>query len=100
MALPPLADQAAYAFIRLTGALLFTALVFALPISGFMVLADIAIAFVAKSAPTLNALTFGMPVKSAILMIMLFFYVDLAYPKLLDSFAGSLDMMESLFRDE
>ena len=98
--LPAFADEAAYLFIRFAGGLIFMALVFALPISGFMVLADIVIAFLARSAPTLNALTFGMPVKSVILLIMLVLYMNIAFPKILDSFAGSLDMIERLFVDE
>jgi type III secretion protein T len=96
--LPPLDDDAAFLVMRFAGVLFFTAVVFALPISGFMFLADVAIAFVARSAPTLNALTFGMPVKSAVLLIMLFLYLDLAFPKMMQTFQDTLHLVEALFR--
>jgi type III secretion protein SpaR/YscT/HrcT len=96
--LPPFKDDAAFVLMRFAGVLFFTAIVFALPIAGFMFMADIAIAFVARAAPTLNALVFGMPVKSAILLIMLFLYVDLAFPKLMETFQDTLSIMEALFR--
>lgn len=98
--LPPLDRDAFYLFGRFAGVLLFTSVVFALPISGFMLLADIAIAFIGRSAPTLNALTFGMPVKSGILLVMLGFYVDIAFPAIIDSFASSLDLVEAVFANE
>ena len=98
--LPPLAEEAMFAFIRLTGTLYLTAVALALPVSGFMVLADIVIAFVACSAPTLSTLTFGMPVKSAVMLIMLFFYVDIAYPMIFDTFTTSLDLLKSVLSSE
>jgi type III secretion protein T len=98
--LPPLDREAFYLFGRFAGILIFTSLVFALPISGFMFLADIAVAFIARSAPTLNALTFGMPVKSALLLIMLGFYIDIAFPAVMESFAASLEMIKTVFAHE
>ncbi|MEL6219378.1 MAG: flagellar biosynthetic protein FliR [Pseudomonadota bacterium] len=88
--LPPLQDNVAVLFGTFAGALLFTAIVFALPISGFMLLADIGIAFIARAAPSLNALTLGMPVKSAVLIFMLFFYVDIAFPRLIEGLGESM----------
>jgi type III secretion protein SpaR/YscT/HrcT len=96
--LPPLDEDAVFLVVRFTGVLFFTAMVFALPISGFMFLADVAIAFVARSAPTLNALVFGMPVKSAILLIMLYLYMDLAFPQLMATFDTTLELMKGMFR--
>jgi len=64
-----------------------------------MLLADIAIALIARSAPTLNALTFGMPVKSGILLIMLVFYIDIAYPTVMDSFSRALQLTEQVLGD-
>jgi type III secretion protein T len=98
--LPPLDEGAMLLFGRFAGVLFFTSVVFALPISGFMLLADIAIAFVARSAPTLNALTFGMPVKSAILLIMLGFYLDIAYPAVMEGFSGALAITEKVLSNE
>ncbi len=98
--LPPLSDGATYLFIEFAGVLFFSAFVFALPISGLMVLADIVIAFVARSAPTLNALTFGMPVKSALLVVMLFFYMDIAFPRLINSLGEALAVLEEVLAHE
>ncbi|MEM9147431.1 MAG: flagellar biosynthetic protein FliR [Pseudomonadota bacterium] len=88
--LPPLDKDVAVLFGALAGSLLFTAIVFALPISGFMLLADIGIAFIARAAPSLNALTLGMPVKSAVLIFMLFFYMDIAFPRLIEGLGESM----------
>ena len=98
--LPPLTESTQFLFWRFAGVLLFSSIVFALPISGFMFLADVAIAFVARSAPTLNALTFGMPVKSAILLLMLNFYIDVAYPAVLANFADAISLSEKVFVGE
>lgn len=98
--LPELNGEVAYLYSMFAGTLIFGAVVFALPISGFMLLADIGIAFIAKGAPTLNALTFGMPVKSGILLIMLFFYIGIAFPNIMDTFTNSLAFMEILFSNE
>lgn len=89
--LPPLQDNIAVLFGELAGSLLFTAIIFALPISSFMLLADIGVAFAARTAPSLNALTLGMPVKSAILVFMLVAYLDIAFPRLIEGLAGSID---------
>jgi type III secretion protein T len=98
--LPPLDREAFFLFGRFAGILIFSSVVFALPIVGFMLLADIAITFLARSAPTLNALTFGMPVKSAILLIMLGLYIDIAFPAVMDSFASALAMTKAVFSNE
>lgn len=95
-AFPDITREAMMLFIRFAGTVYFAAMVLVLPISGFMLLSDICIAFLARSAPSLNALTFGMPVKSAVLMIMLIFYVDILYPKVLDMLAGALEMMKQV----
>ncbi len=94
--LPEFDSEIALLYGQLAGSLLFTAVMFALPISGFMFLADIAIAFAAKSAPTLNALTLGMPVKTAIMILMLFAYVDVAFPGLVEGLFSSIDNLESV----
>ena len=65
-----------------------------------MFISDIAVAFIARSAPTLNALTFGMPVKSSILLIMLGFYIEIAYPAVMEGFAGALSLTEKVFESE
>jgi type III secretory pathway component EscT len=51
----------------------------------------------AKSAPTLNALTFGMPVKSAILLIMLLFYIEIAFPHVFEMFQFGINALSELF---
>ncbi len=86
-------------FGSIAGALLLSALMFTLPISGFMLLADIGIAFIAKGAPTLNAMTFGMPVKSGIMLIMLFFYVSIGFPIIMENFEGSTNLLLKIFSD-
>jgi len=92
--LPPLSHETLLLFIRFAGMVYFTAMVLVLPISGFMLLGDICIAFLARSAPSLNALTLGMPVKSAILLVMLIFYVAVLYPEVLETMAGALVLMQ------
>lgn len=99
-ALPPLSGDAAYLFIKFSGLALFAAIIFVLPISGLMVLADIVIAFLARSATTLNALTFGMPVKTAIMLLVLAFYIQFAYPRVLETLADALALTEEVFGNE
>ncbi|MGL6209795.1 MAG: EscT/YscT/HrcT family type III secretion system export apparatus protein [Paracoccaceae bacterium] len=97
----PLPDQRMIAhFIDMAGALFFVGVVYAIPIAGFMLLADIVIAYLARSAPTLNALVFGMPIKSAIMLIMLVYYVDQAFPALVGHFRMSLEEVARMFSDE
>jgi len=91
---PPLNSQSLIEVLKLAGYLFFSALAFALPISALMLLSDFIIAFIAKTAPTLNALTFGMPVKTGILCFMLFFYIEVAYPKLMISFQYTLQELD------
>lgn len=91
---PDLTREAMLLFIRFAGMVYVTALLLVLPISGFMLLSDICIAFLARSAQSLNALTFGMPVKSAVLMAMLIFYMNILYPKLLQTLTGALELMK------
>ncbi len=93
-AFPAMTRETMLLFIRFAGTIYFTAMAIVLPIAGFMLLSDICIAFLARSAPSLNALTFGMPVKSAVLMVMLIFYVDILYPEVLGMLAGALEMMK------
>lgn len=85
-----------FKMVELTGVLFFSAIVVAIPIAALMMLADIIIAFLARSAPTLNALTFGMPVKSFIMCIMLFFYLDIAYPRLIAQLEGALEQVQRI----
>ncbi len=95
--LPDISETGILLFLQFAGTLFFTAAAVSLPIVAFMLLADVAIAFLAKTAPTLNALTFGMPVKSAIVMIMLIFYIDIAYPKVFSMFQNGLKLLERIF---
>ncbi len=99
-ALPVPADRAIVLFIDMSGSLFFIGVLYAMPIAGFMLLADIIIAYLARSAPTLNALVFGMPVKSAIMLFMLVFYVDQAFPALVAHFGVSLEQIARTFADE
>lgn len=98
--LPPFDSSAAIIFVEFVGIAMFAAIVLILPISAMMILADIVIAFLARSAPTLNALTFGMPVKSAILLLFLVAYLDIAYPRIVETLGGALDMMEAVIGNE
>lgn len=96
--LPPFSEETVFRLVELAGILFFTAVALAIPISALMLLADLVIAFIARSAPTLNALTFGMPIKSFILCIMLYFYIDVAYPKLLGELEGALALVRDLLQ--
>lgn len=96
--LPNIDERTIFLLLELAGTLLFIAVVFALPISGLMVLADVVISFIARSAPTLNALTFGMPVKSFILTVMLFFYMSTAYPMLMQELYQALSRLEDVLQ--
>lgn len=93
---PPITRETMTLFIRFAGTVYFTAMVLVLPIAGFMLLSDICIAFLARSAPTLNALTLGMPVKSAVLMIMLIFYIGVVYPDTGETLITSLQMLKQV----
>ena len=95
--LPPFSDETIFQLLELAGVLIFSAIALAVPISALMLLADVVIGFIARNAPTLNALTFGMPVKSSIMCIMLFFYLDIAYPKLIEQLEQTLELIEGLF---
>lgn len=93
---PRFTDNALPLMIRFAGNLFFAALSVVLPILGFMFLADIVIAFLARSAPSLNALTFGMPVKSAVALIMLIVYLNIIYPKMIETLEHGLEMISQV----
>ena len=97
-ALPLIEPVMIYKLVDLAGSMFFTAIALAIPISALMLLADIVISFLTKSAPTLNALTFGMPVKSFILSIMLFYYLDIAYPRIMIELDGALAVVQDLMK--
>lgn len=96
-AFPTVGDDAVMLFIRFSGALFFVAVGIVLPISGFMLIADIVIAYLARSAQTLNALTFGMPVKSAIMLAFMPLYLPILYPKILAALSQSLEFLSRVF---
>lgn len=96
--LPPLQDDIAILFGNFAGSLLLTAVVFVLPISGFMLVADIGIAFAARAAPSLNALTLGMPVKSAVMIFMLYFYIEIAFPRLVSGLGDTTDLVRMVLQ--
>lgn len=87
---PEISEKSLQLLLKFSGEMLLSGLIIVLPISMFMLLADIVISFIAKSAPNLNALTFGMPVKSGILIIMLFSYFHILYPELMRTFSNGL----------
>lgn len=95
---PVISQHTPLLFIRFAGGIFFTAIAIILPISGFMFLADIMIAFLARSAPSLNALTFGMPVKSAILLLLLIPYVGILYPKIIETFVEANHFIIGVFK--
>ncbi|WP_173932912.1 flagellar biosynthetic protein FliR [Chelativorans sp. Marseille-P2723] len=92
--LPDISPEMMLLFLRFAGMVYITAMVLVLPISGFMFLSDICIAFLARSAQSLNALTLGMPVKSAVLMVMLIFYMSILYPNVLQVLSGALELLK------
>ena len=87
-------------FIRIAGTIFFSALLIALPIAGFLFLGDIAVTLIARVAPTLNALAFAMPIKSAILLVMIIFYIELAFPVIFEKFSDSLNTMKLVLEHE
>lgn len=95
--LPSLTQQDATLFIHMAGSIFLSAVIIIAPISGFMLLADIAISFLARAAPSLNALTLGMPVKSGILIIMLMFYISIIFPQLMQQLYTALEMIMRAF---
>ncbi len=95
-AMPLFDPKNIFMMVDLAGVLIFSAVALAIPIAALMFLADIVIAIIAKGAPSLNALTFGMPVKSFIMSIMLFFYVEIAYPRIMIELERSLEMVRNL----
>ena len=82
-AAPQLTREGAAIYAATAGQLFLFGLVYAAPILGFMLLADLAIGFIAKQAPQIEALTFGMPVKSLIMLFTMLFSLDLLYPMIL-----------------
>ncbi len=98
--IPPIDQVRIMLFLRMAGTILFSALLIALPIAGFMFLGDVGVALIARVAPTLNALAFAMPVKSAILLVLLVFYVEIAFPAVFDTFSGALNTMEGVLKHE
>ncbi|MCP1846086.1 type III secretory pathway component EscT [Bradyrhizobium sp. USDA 4524] len=94
--LPQLSANALPLFLRFSGMLFFTAVALTLPISGFLLLADIAIAFLTRTAQSLNALTFAPPVKSFIVLTMLGVYLEIAYPKIMEALATSITLMSKV----
>lgn len=98
--LPELAKNALWVYLHVAAQYFAQAILLAAPIIGFMFLADIAIAFIAKKAQELNPLVFGMPVKTAIMLVMLVFYVEIAYPEVMRTLEGGIGVFESLFADE
>ena len=95
---PEISANSSTLLIQFGGIFFVTALAVAMPISGFMVIADVVIAFLARSAQSLNALTFGMPVKSAIMLVMLFFYLETVYPKIMITFGETLAIMSKVLK--
>lgn len=81
--MPVLDEKMAAIFLRFLGTTFFTAFILILPISGMMFIADILIIYIARIAPSLNALGLGMPVKTAIMLFLLIFYLDILYPQIL-----------------
>ncbi|MES0864914.1 flagellar biosynthetic protein FliR [Ruegeria sp. SCPT10] len=96
----PMNKSSFLAIMELAGGLLVSALLIVFPIAGLMFFADIVVAFLAKSAPSLNALTLGMPIKSAVLLFMLLFYIDIVFPFILHSFVESIDVIDRSFESE
>ncbi|WP_299640973.1 type III secretion system export apparatus subunit SctT [uncultured Tateyamaria sp.] len=95
----PYFDQTfAPVFLDLTGSLLLTSIIFIMPISGFLLIIDIAVAYLAKVAPTINALTFGMPAKSLVVVISLMVYIAILMPIAFDGFGDGLHNLPRILR--
>jgi len=73
-------------FIDYSGATFWVMVQVAAPISCAMIVADIVIALISKFAPSLNAMTLGMPIKSAIMYVLLAATIFINYPNVLNSF--------------
>ncbi|WP_176086026.1 type III secretion system export apparatus subunit SctT [Martelella sp. HB161492] len=95
---PAIDEKHVALYLQMAGHVFFSAIVLVAPIAGFMLIADIAIAFLARSAQSLNALTLGMPVKSAIVLTMLLFYCGIMFPRTMEVFSQSLDMLAKVFQ--
>ncbi len=98
--LPRMESAASYVYIEMAGRILFLAAAFSAPISGFLLLTDIAIVFVAKQAQQLNPLTFGMPIKTAVFLIMVFLYMDYILPQVMELFSTSIETLKVVFSKE
>lgn len=94
---PSLVTENMTLFVEIAGNMFFTAVVLGLMIFGLLLITDIAIAVIARSAPTLNALAFASPVKSMVMIFALIFYVDVAFPEIYAMFADALTSMKKLF---
>ena len=98
--IPPLVDDALWIYMTMAGRYFAFAILLATPIVGFMFVADIAIAFLAKKAQELNPLVFGMPVKTSIMLVMLIFYVEVAFPEVMKTLESGLMVFRLLFANE
>lgn len=90
--LPVISKNAPFLLIRFAAATFFTAIAFTVPICGFTLLVDIAIALLARTTPSLNALTFSPQVKTVIVLLMLGAYLEAAYPKIIDALSENLTL--------
>lgn len=93
---PLVTEVAVSAFIDTAGSIFLLALVLAIPVMGFMFLVDISVAYIAKSAPSLNALIFAMPVKAIVLVVMLGSYISLVFPQIFKIFKEALTYTENV----
>ncbi len=93
--MPALDEKMAEVLLNFLGAEFSVALTLTLPISGMMFIADIIIAYIARTAPSLNALALGMPVKTGIMLFLLIFYLDMLYPRILSGAGEALIYLSS-----
>ncbi|WP_273795011.1 EscT/YscT/HrcT family type III secretion system export apparatus protein [Brucella intermedia] len=80
------------------GAFFASAFLLALPVSGLMFITDVIIAYIARAAPSLNALAFGMPIKTMVFLITLVFYMDIIYPQILERYSEAIRYLSEVLQ--
>lgn len=87
-------------YFRLVGNYLTEAILLAVPMVGMMLLVDIVIVYLAKKAQELNPLVFGMPVKTTVMLIVLIYYIEAAFPVIMDSLEVSFHSIRAMGNHE
>ncbi|MFK4064105.1 EscT/YscT/HrcT family type III secretion system export apparatus protein [Brucella anthropi] len=69
----------------------------AIPVAGFLFVTDIIVALIARSAQSLNALTFATPIKMALTIVALMFYLEYISLAVMSSLVNNIQFLMKRF---